>query len=189
MKKGFQTIILSTALLTLCSCSIPGIEFSYTPYIERFPDTKPIIYTFKKDEINLRVGDTETISLFYVLEPIDPKKKDDVHYYEYFEDIRWQSSDNSVAKVNNGKITAKSAGGAVITAYADNDHYASINVFVGGDQVQSYEELFTRYSTYYEDKHYNRNQFEKEGKDENGYTCKRRHRYRCDPKPRGIYRR
>jgi pectate lyase len=53
--------------------------------------------------------------------------------------IVWTSSDNNVASVSNGKITARKAGTAIITAKTVNDKTASCTVTVTGTIVQKTE--------------------------------------------------
>lgn len=53
--------------------------------------------------------------------------------------IIWETSDKSVASVSNGKITAKKAGTAIITAKTVNDKTATCTVTVSGTLVQSKE--------------------------------------------------
>lgn len=49
--------------------------------------------------------------------------------------VNWESSDNSVAVVNGGTVTAKSAGTAVITASLENGETATCSVTVADKQI------------------------------------------------------
>ena len=69
------------------------------------------------DSYELNVGDVKKINI--TRQPINST-----------EDIKWKSSNTSVANVMNGEIYAISEGEAIITAYTDNAVEVSINVTV-----------------------------------------------------------
>ena len=70
--------------------------------IEEDVDVKCL--TFDKHELSLKVGESETIKVGVLPENASDKS------------ITWSSDNTGVAVVNNGKITAKKAGKAIITA-------------------------------------------------------------------------
>ena len=69
---------------------------------------KPTSIKLNKTSVNLTVG--ETTSIIATILPENATNKS----------IVWTSSDNSIAEINNGKITAKKAGTAKITAKITN---------------------------------------------------------------------
>lgn len=72
-------------------------------------ETIPVIgITLSEGTITLKVGDTETLTA-----TIDPSDATD-------QTVTWSSSDNDVAVVSNGTVSAKAAGTAVITATAND---------------------------------------------------------------------
>ena len=73
--------------------------------------------------ISLGIGDTQVVN--YDIKPSNTTNKA----------LIWKSSDSTIASVSGGKITAKKAGKATITATTSNGKSASISVIVTENQV------------------------------------------------------
>jgi len=73
--------------------------------------------------ISLGIGDTQVVN--YDIKPSNTTNKT----------LIWKSSDSTIASVSGGKITAKKAGKATITATTSNGKSASISVTVTENQV------------------------------------------------------
>ena len=83
--------------------------------------TVPVVYAdsikLSKSSLDLKVGDTYTVKA--TLTPSDSVDK-----------IKWSTSNSSVATVSSGKITAKKAGTATITATSENGKKAVCKIKV-----------------------------------------------------------
>lgn len=77
------------------------------------------------DEIRIMAGDDHRVEY-----EVFPKEHDD--------EITWDSSDEDVATVRNGRISAEGAGACTITLYADGEPMAEI-------VVQVYEEVYVQF--------------------------------------------
>lgn len=111
-KEGTTSVIAKTSNGVSASCEVTVKKLEL-----KNVDVSSI--EFNKKDISLIVGESETI-----VKNISPSNAVDKM-------LVWSSSDNDVVSVNaSGKITAKKAGKAVITAKAINGVSASIEVFV-----------------------------------------------------------
>lgn len=90
MKK--YLIVLATALVALAGCKGGDESSKYTSI--RFKDTA----------INLAVGETKKLNVLYEPTTLEPPT------------CEWSSSNEAVATVDNGTVTAVAAGTAQITA-------------------------------------------------------------------------
>lgn len=99
--------------LTLCSCG----SFS-----EMFNKEITSI-SLSESDINLKVGDSRIIEVKF--EPDDADNKE----------IVWTSSNDKIATVNNGTVTAKKAGSAVISVETENGVRKSCNVTVEEQEI------------------------------------------------------
>jgi len=79
--------------------------------------------TLDKSEINIEVGETETLTA-----AVEPEEATD-------KTVTWTSSDEEVAVVENGIVTAKKAGEAIITAAA-GDFKAECKVIVTEQEAE-----------------------------------------------------
>lgn len=96
-----------------------GVSKSYTITV-----TKPMVYLIAEpEELTINTGDSATILLRQ--SPLDST-----------EDIVWKSSDEKIATVENGVVTAHMPGKAVITAKTESCDYARCKVTVIQDILQ-----------------------------------------------------
>lgn len=70
---------------------------------------------FDKAEVIIASGQSVSVTPVYTYSKEQPSEKQIISALEKA-DVKWQSSDESVALINKGEITAKTAGSAVITA-------------------------------------------------------------------------
>lgn len=90
-----------------------GVSKSYTVTV-----TKPMVYLIADpEELTMNSGESATINLKQ--SPLDS-----------IEDIKWKSSDEQIATVENGVVTAHMPGRAVITAKTESCDYARCTVTV-----------------------------------------------------------
>lgn len=83
--------------------------------------------TISKEQLSLAVGQKYTLSATIL--PKDATNKN----------IKWTSSNNNIVSVDNGQVTAKSAGTAVITAISKNgNHTSSCTITVRKSQNVDY---------------------------------------------------
>lgn len=87
-----------------------------------------------KDEFTLKVGDTYTVKT--AVSPADAVDTD----------LKWTSNNEAVATVDNGVITAKAKGTAVITAKADGGAERELTVYVDS-QYREYNAVVSAYET------------------------------------------
>jgi uncharacterized repeat protein (TIGR02543 family) len=78
--------------------------------------------SLNKTSINLKVGNNEKLS--YTIEPSNANTN-----------IKWETSNNKVATVNNGLVKAVGEGSATITVKTSNNLYATCSVSVSKNQV------------------------------------------------------
>ncbi len=95
------SICLSTLFLSSCSFSFPEYDTSHESSIVE--DDKPKSISLNKTSLTLEIG--ETFELTYTISPNTTINKD----------VTWASKNTSIATVNNGVITAVSAGTTTIT--------------------------------------------------------------------------
>ncbi len=101
-----------------------GKEASCTVTVKK-PVINPTGIRLSKTSINLTKGSTTTITA--TVNPIDATNKS----------VTWTTSNSKVATVSNGKITAKSAGTATITAKTSNGKKATCKVTVKNPTVNA----------------------------------------------------
>jgi hypothetical protein len=101
MRKIVAFVLTAVILLCLASCSIPVLNIALDQY-----------------SVELNVGDSVELKA-----SVSPS-------FASIEDIKWNSSDDSVATVTDGKVTAKGVGTAEITVYANGGKTASCLVTV-----------------------------------------------------------
>ncbi len=101
-----------------------GKEASCTVTVKN-PVINPTGIRLSKTSINLTKGSTTTITA--TVNPIDATNKS----------VTWTTSNSRVATVSNGKITAKSAGTATITAKTSNGKKATCKVTVKNPTVNA----------------------------------------------------
>lgn len=112
-----RLLLLALVLLCAVTCAF-GLASCGTQV------TEVTNVTISRNILNMRVGDTEQLSA--TVEPADASNKT----------LVWESDNPSVATVDdNGLVTAKQDGYAVIRAYAqDRKHWDVCNVYVDGRQ-------------------------------------------------------
>lgn len=99
--------IKGTCKLKVKKADVEGIELNYSTYI--------LNTTAGRDTVELSVGEW-------------------IPYYSYDSDIKWSSSDESVAIVDEkGKVTAKKIGETMITATTSNGKTATCEIIVEKD--------------------------------------------------------
>lgn len=106
-------LIIITIPLLLCSCN--GISGIF--------DKEITSITLSENEISLKVGDSRKLEA--QIEPEDASSKA----------LVWTSSNDKIATVSNGTITAKKAGSAVIEVKAENGVSRSCNVTVAEQEI------------------------------------------------------
>lgn len=83
--------------------------------------------TISKEQLSLVVG--QTYSLYATILPKDATDND----------IKWTSSNNNVVSVNNGQVTAKSPGTAIVSAISqDGEHASSCTITVTKSETVDY---------------------------------------------------
>lgn len=108
---------------TVTAISSNGLKASCTITVKE-KAIEPSSIKLNKTSITLDIGKSTT--LVATIEPTNATNKT----------IKWKSSDNSVVEVNNGKVTAKKAGEASITATTSNGKTATCIVKVNKAQTQ-----------------------------------------------------
>ena len=102
MRKIIAALLAICSLFALCSCELPALSIELDPHF-----------------VTLKVGDTSQIYA-------------DVFPNSAGGELAWQSSDENVAKVEDGKITAIGIGSTEIKVYAKGGKTASCLVVVEG---------------------------------------------------------
>ena len=106
MKKGLLTMLVALACATTCAFALPACD-NGEPGENGGAQTIAIeSVTLNKTELTLDVGGEETLTA--TVSPDDATDKA----------VTWSSDNTAVATVENGKVTAVSAGTATITAKA-----------------------------------------------------------------------
>lgn len=106
-------LIIITVPLLLCSCN--GISGIF--------DKEITSITLSENEISLKIGDSRKLEA--QIEPEDASSKA----------LVWTSSNDKIATVSNGTITAKNAGSVVIEVKAENGVSRSCNVTVAEQEI------------------------------------------------------
>lgn len=106
-------LIIITIPLLLCSCN--GISGIF--------DNEITSITLSENEISLKIGDSRKLEA--QIEPEDASSKA----------LVWTSSNDKIATVSNGTITAKNAGSVVIEVKAENGVSRSCNVTVAEQEI------------------------------------------------------
>lgn len=101
MRKIVAFVLTAVILLCFASCSLPVLNIALDQY-----------------SVELNVGDSVELKA-----SVSPS-------FASIEDIKWNSSDDSVATVTDGKVIAKGVGTAEITVYANGGKTASCLVTV-----------------------------------------------------------
>ena len=120
MKKGFLTVVVALLCAMVCAFGLVACNNNETPNENGNNGTQTVAVesvTLNKTELTLEVGDEETLTA--TVAPNNATNKT----------VTWSSSDNAVATVENGKVTAIAAGTATITAKAgDKTDTCSVTV-------------------------------------------------------------
>lgn len=106
-------LIIITVPFLLCSCN--GISGIF--------DKEITSISLSENEISLKIGDSRKLEA--QIEPEDASSKA----------LVWTSSNDKIATVSNGTITAKKAGSAVIEVKAENGVSKSCNVTVAEQEI------------------------------------------------------
>lgn len=115
MKKVISIILVCLMLMTmLCACS--PLDFI---------GVKRIV--FSEQNIEMTVGDSKALGI--AAEPSSAQLKK----------LTWSSSDNNIATVDNGTVTAMAKGSAVISVKAENGVTASCNITVKDKEITALE--------------------------------------------------
>ena len=118
--KTKKIILLGILFLMIVSIKTPvsAATFSTLPGKTKTISLQPSTISLDKNKISLNVGTTEKLTA-----TITPSNA-------FNKSVTWTSSDTTVATVSEGKITAKKAGTATITAKISNGKVATCNVNV-----------------------------------------------------------
>lgn len=111
----YALILLIIVIVPFMLCSCDGIS--------DFFDKEVTSITLSESEISLTVGDSRMIEA--KIQPEDATDKA----------LVWTSSNNEIATVNGGTITAKKAGSAVIKVETENGVSKSCNVTVADQEI------------------------------------------------------
>lgn len=111
----YALILLIIVIVPFMLCSCDGIS--------DFFDKEVTSITLSESEISLTVGDSRMIEA-----KIQPEEATD-------KALVWTSSNNEIATVSDGTITAKKAGSAVIKAETENGVSKSCNVSVAEQEI------------------------------------------------------
>lgn len=87
-----------------------GIEFKTLSSSEKPPITIMGSIYLNKDELSLKEDESETLTVSFIEMSSSTK-------------VRWSSSDEKIATVNNGRVTAKSIGKTIITVSTEDGQY------------------------------------------------------------------
>lgn len=91
----------------------------------RGPQAKSV--TLNKDSVEVKAG--ETVTLSYTIDPTDTKNKE----------VSWESSDQSIAAVNNGVVVGKNEGDCTVTIVTKNGKtdVCSVTVLPAGPDLHA----------------------------------------------------
>ena len=126
MKKKFYLFALAFLGLTLASCGTGSVGLNYdesdldidTPWVDYSVPVTAVNFESGQDEITINVPDTYEYQ--YSIEPAKAKKSS----------LNWASTDENVATVNKGVVTAVGAGTASITVSNDQMSFNPITLVV-----------------------------------------------------------
>ncbi len=122
MKNHFTLLALGAVLILFSACKKEKGEPEAKP--DSVVEVSDINITYPEDGVlSLKVGDTDKIK--YELEPEDATGE-----------VEWESSDEEVASVKNGKVTALAPGKTTITLSCD-DVEAEVEVIVTSAEVEA----------------------------------------------------
>lgn len=128
MKKGFLTVVVALLCAMVCAFGLVACNNNETPNENGNNGTQTVAVesvTLNKTELTLEVGDEETLTA-----TVAPDNATD-------KTVTWSSDNAAVATVENGKVTAVSAGSATITATA-GDKSATCTVTVNAPVTVDY---------------------------------------------------
>lgn len=137
MKKGFLTVVVALLCAMVCAFGLVACNNNETPNENGNNGTQTVAVesvTLNKTELTLEVGDEETLTA--TVTPDNATNKT----------VTWSSSNNAVATVANGKVTAVAAGTATITATADGKS-ATCTVTVNAPVIVDYTVTETEWET------------------------------------------
>ena len=128
MKKGFLTVVVALLCAMFCAFGLVACTNNETPNENGNNGTQTVAVesvTLNKTELTLEVGGEETLTA-----TVAPDNATD-------KTVTWSSDNAAVATVENGKVTAVSAGSATITATA-GDKSATCTVTVNAPVTVDY---------------------------------------------------
>ena len=128
MKKGFLTVVVALLCAMVCAFGLVACTNNETPNENGNNGTQTVAVesvTLNKTELTLEVGGEETLTA-----TVAPDNATD-------KTVTWSSDNAAVATVENGKVTAVSAGSATITATA-GDKSATCTVTVNAPVTVDY---------------------------------------------------
>lgn len=128
MKKGFLTVVVALLCAMVCAFGLVACNNNENPNENGNNGTQTVAVesvTLNKTELTLEVGDEETLTA-----TVAPDNATD-------KTVTWSSDNAAVATVENGKVTAVSAGSATITATA-GDKSATCTVTVNAPVTVDY---------------------------------------------------
>lgn len=137
MKKGFLTVVVALLCAMVCAFGLVACNNNETPNENGNNGTQTVAVesvTLNKTELTLEVGGEETLTA--TVAPDNATNKT----------VTWSSSNNTVATVANGKVTAVAAGTATITATADGKS-ATCTVTVNAPVTVDYTVTETEWET------------------------------------------
>ena len=128
MKKGFLTVVVALLCAMVCAFGLVACNNNETPNENGNNGTQTVAVesvTLNKTQLTLDVGGEETLTA-----TVAPDNATD-------KTVTWSSDNAAVATVENGKVTAVSAGSATITATA-GDKSATCTVTVNAPVTVDY---------------------------------------------------
>lgn len=137
MKKGLLTMVVALICAMTCAFGLVACNNNETPNENGNNGTQTVAVesvTLNKTELTLEVGGEETLTA--TVAPDNATNKT----------VTWSSSNNTVATVANGKVTAVAAGTATITATADGKS-ATCTVTVNAPVTVDYTVTETEWET------------------------------------------
>ena len=128
MKKGFLTVVVALLCAMVCAFGLVACNNNETPNENGNNGTQTVAVesvTLNKTQLTLDVGGEETLTATVAPDNVTDKT------------VTWSSDNAAVATVENGKVTAVSAGSATITATA-GDKSATCTVTVNAPVTVDY---------------------------------------------------